>query len=209
MVSFATSFAAPVRVVDRVHSNASHGGANPKPTTSASFPDHPKVVFRIGNNSKGGAAIFVDHPHFARREAEGGIPIGAPKELRRKPSRTDQLRSPTRSEFDIMNDRTDWHEFEFHAAADCKRRLIACRNGIANLKSLRSNDVSLFAISIVQKGDVGGAVWIVFDGGDLSWDVFFVPLEVDDAEHLFVAAPFVAARDMAVVIAAVGAPFGQ
>ena len=50
---------------------------------------------------------------------------------------------------------------------------------MTNCDSLRSNDVALFTINIVQKSNSAGAVWIVFDGSDNCRNASFIALEID------------------------------
>ncbi len=79
-----------------------------------------------------------------------------------------------------------------------------CRDDIAFFNSLRSDDISLLAIYIMQQSDQSGAIWIVLDTCYSCWNILFIPLEIDHAEFFLMPAPFMATGNMAVVIAAVG-----
>ena len=80
-------------------------------------------------------------------------------------------------------------------------------NGCADLQSHGMQDVALFAIGIVQQGDVGAAIRIVFDGLDLGRHAFLVATEIDGAVLPLVTAAAVPHHDFAVVVAAASSAF--
>ena len=61
-------------------------------------------------------------------------------------------------------------------------------DGIAHREALRRNDIALFSILILNKGDVGAAVGIVLEGQHLGGHIQLVPLEINDAVFPPVAA---------------------
>src|SRR6185295_4980129 len=65
----------------------------------------------------------------------------------------------------------------------------------ADGQTVRSEDVALLAIGVVQQGDAGGAVRIVFDRRHLRRDAVLVALEVDGAVLLLVTAADEAGAD--------------
>ncbi len=68
--------------------------------------------------------------------------------------------------------------------------ILSCRNPVSHLQSQGGQDVSLFPVGIVQKGDASRAVGVIFDGGHLGRNIQFVPFEIDDpVETLGAAAP--------------------
>ena len=79
---------------------------------------------------------------------------------------------------------------------------------IANFKTVRSDDVTLFAVSVVEKGDVGVAVWVVFDGRDGGWDAILATTEVDDTITILVTTADVTAGDHSLVVSATGVLLG-
>ena len=65
-------------------------------------------------------------------------------------------------------------------------------------------DVALFAVDVMEQGDMRGAVRVVFDAGDLGRDVYLIPPEVDDAEEPLVAAAALPGGHPAEVVSAAG-----
>ena len=59
---------------------------------------------------------------------------------------------------------------------------------IANIHALRSKDVCLLAVCVVQQSNTAGAVGVVFNCRNFGGDAIFVALEVDHAVLLFVSA---------------------
>ena len=76
-------------------------------------------------------------------------------------------------------------------------------------ETLRSNDIALLSVVIVEQGDVGCAVGIVFDRGHFRWDVLFVSLEIDQAIKLFVSTTDMTGSDMAVMVTTAGTLFSN
>ena len=106
-----------------------------------------------------------------------------------------------------MDHRTEGHELQPHAASDLKRRLIAGHDSRADFNSLRSQNVALFAVFVIEQGDEGGSIWIVLHRGDFSGDPFLISLEIDKAELLFVAAAFMTTSNMTAMVTPVDASF--
>ena len=73
---------------------------------------------------------------------------------------------------------------------------------IADLQALRSQDVAFFAVSIVQKGNVGRTVRIVFDRSHFSRDIVLRTFEIDDTILSLVAAALMTDRGLTGVVAA-------
>ena len=76
------------------------------------------------------------------------------------------------------------------------------KNCHSNSQSFRSQDVAFFTVRINQKGDIGAAVRIIFDGGNLCRNSIFVSLKVNDTIKLLGTAAMMTDSDFAVVVAA-------
>ena len=76
---------------------------------------------------------------------------------------------------------------------------------VADRQAVGREDVALLAVHVVEQRDARRAVRVVLDGRDLGGDADLVPLPVDDAVALLVAAAAEARGDAAVVVAAAGA----
>ncbi len=72
--------------------------------------------------------------------------------------------------------------------------LVAGGDRHPNGKPLGREDVALLAVGVVQQGDVGGAVGVVLDRGDLRGHTVLATLEVDPPVQTLGAATTVAGR---------------
>ena len=71
---------------------------------------------------------------------------------------------------------------------------------LANLETMRSNDIAFLSINIVDKCDAGGAVWIVFDGLYCTGNTILVALKVDDTVALLVTATNIAHGHLSLIV---------
>ena len=104
-----------------------------------------------------------------------------------------------------MHDRSVRHELEFHAAPDLEWRLIARTYAIADLDALRSQNVPLLSIFVIDQGDESGSIGIILNGGDFRRHFLFIPFEVDHAEHLLMRSALMAASDVPAMVASMDA----
>ena len=79
------------------------------------------------------------------------------------------------------------------------------RDRRAHLQANRLQDVALLAVEIMNQSDAGRAVRIVFDRRNLARYPILLALEVDQAQHLLVAAALMAHGQVALVAASAGA----
>lgn len=87
-----------------------------------------------------------------------------------------------------MNDGTERNVGERQAVADFDIGFWSAYDLVANLQSLRSEDVAFFAICIVQQSDTAGTVRIVFDRSNSCRNVIFISLEIDQSVLTFTTA---------------------
>jgi hypothetical protein len=87
-----------------------------------------------------------------------------------------------------VNHGTDRNLIEREAVADLGSDTATGLDLLAYLKALRSDDIPLLSIGILNKSDTSAAVRIVLDGKNLCRLVVFVTKEIDDTVHLLVSA---------------------
>ena len=75
---------------------------------------------------------------------------------------------------------------------------------VADVHVLRSEDVGLRAVVVVQQRDATVAVRVVLDRSNGGWNAILVSMEIDDAVALLVATTTMAGSLAAVVVAATG-----
>ena len=73
---------------------------------------------------------------------------------------------------------------------------------MSDLQPDRCDDVTLFAVEIVDQGDVGRAIRIIFDLCNASRNTRFIAFEIDDPVMTLVASAAAPDRDPSVVVAA-------
>src|SRR5262249_50753840 len=158
-------------------------------------------VVRVGNRANSGHADFRNHPDFAGRQFHLGVTIAASDELGVGASGADHLATLKRLHLDIVDDRADRDVLHRQGVARLDVDIFASDYNVAHINTLRSDDVDLLAIFILQQGDEGGAVGIVFQALDGCGHIPLAALEVDDAVALLHAAAAPAGGAPAKVVA--------
>ena len=69
--------------------------------------------------------------------------------------RAAQAAAAARLHFDVVNRHAQRNLRQRQAVADGRRRVVAAHHHVARLQTVRSNDVSLLAIDVMQQGDAG------------------------------------------------------
>ncbi len=69
------------------------------------------------------------------------------------------------------------------------------------MNSFRRQDVTTFAIGILDQRNMRAAIRIVLQSLNNAWNTIFVAFEIDNAVALFMAAALVTHRDAAIIIA--------
>src|SRR5690554_3260093 len=95
--------------------------------------------------------------------------------------RADQLATLAGFQLHIVDDGTQGDIPEGQAIAHLD---IGCRSRIDHstyLELIGSQDISFLAVGIVEQGNVGGTVGIVFDGSYLGGNAIFGPAKIDDS----------------------------
>ena len=103
-----------------------------------------------------------------------------------------------------MNRGTGRHVAKRQGVARPNLRPGAGADLIADPEAHRSQDVGLLPVGIVQEGDAGVAIGVVFHACDPSRNTVLAPFEVDDAVTRLIAAPTMTRRDPTVRVATAG-----
>jgi hypothetical protein len=94
-----------------------------------------------------------------------------------------------------VNSGTERHALQRKTVPDGWRYCVAGKNGGPALKSLRRKDVSLLAVRVDDKSDIGAAIRIVLNRCDLAGNAGLVALEVDAPVEPLVTATLAANTD--------------
>ena len=91
-----------------------------------------------------------------------------------------------------MDDRTDRDVSQWEAVPYLRCCFSTRHHLLTYLQAVRSEDISLRTIGIVQQSDTSRTIGVVLDALDCSRDTVLVPLEVDETKLLLVTTTDVA-----------------
>src|SRR5690606_5871869 len=111
------ALATTVGVVDRVHHDAADGRANALPAAAAGLAPVDVRLLGVADGADGGAAADVDHAHFARGHAQGGVLALAGDELDRGTGRAAELGAAAGAELHGVDRGADRHLAELEVVA--------------------------------------------------------------------------------------------
>ena len=189
-------------MVIRVHDGTANRGTDAHVTLAARFADLHVLEVQIADLTDRCLGVHRDQTNFAAGKTNLCVLAFLRHELRRVARRADQLRALAGLELDAVDHRADRDVLELQRVADLDVRVLAGNDGLADVQAVRSDDVALLAVCIVQQSDVRGTVRIVFDRFDGRGNAVLVALEVDDAVLALCAAALVANRDLTGEVAA-------
>src|ERR1035437_2846388 len=196
------AFAAAVRMVSRVHYHAADFGPLAHMPCASRLAQVLILVIEIGDLADGGHATEADSTNLARRKPDGRVVTLFGEQLGRHARGADDLATLARHELDVVDRGT---ERDVHQRQRVTHPSLGFETGndhVADLQTVRQEHVALLAVLVVQKADSGRPVGVVLDGGQLGRDVELVPLEVDDAVVLLLAAAAMANGDPALIVPA-------
>src|SRR5690606_16379808 len=197
-----TSFTTTVRVVDRVHGNATDRRTDTTPAHGTGFADLTQAVFFVSDFAYGCTAVDVNAADFARAQAHLGISTFAGHQDSRCAGGAGHLRTLARKHFDAVDGGTDRYIADGQRVARADGGIQARQQGSAHFQAAGSDDVATLAVRVAQQCDVRGTVGVVFKTLDLGRNTVLVATEVDDTVVLLVAAAAMANGDVTVVVAA-------
>ena len=145
--------------------------------------------------------LGLDEAHLPRWEAQGRVAALLGDELDARAGGAGELRAAARLHLDVVHGRADGDVAQRERVARTDVDALTGTERVADGEALRREDVALLAVRVVEEGDPGAAVRVVFDVGDPRGDAVLLPAEVDDAEPALVPAALVARRDAAVGVA--------
>src|SRR5690606_39139417 len=118
-------------------------------------------------------------------------------------SRTGDLTALPRLHLDVVHDRTDGDVLKRHGVAGLHvDSLFGSDDLVACSKALRSEDVGQLPVFVLDESDERGAVRVVFQTFDGTFNVELATLEVDQAVGALVTAADEAGGDAAEVVTA-------
>src|SRR6201996_5264595 len=198
------AFTPTVRVIDRVHCNATHRRADTAPAVCASLTDLTEAVLFVANFTNRRAAFDVNAANFTRTQADLCVGTFTSQQHRRRTSRTRHLRALARQHFDAVNRRTDRNVADRQRVACADRSFRTRHQLLANRHTLRSDDVLALAVCVQNQRDVRATVRIVLKTFDLCRNAVLVATEVDDTIVMLMTTALMTGGDVTVVVTAGG-----
>src|SRR5277367_4716195 len=196
------SFAAAVRMIDRVHGDAAIVRALSEPAVAAGLAERSVHVVRIGDRADRGEALAVNEPLLTGTQSQRNVALVAADDLRIGSGGAGDRPALADLHLDVVDDRADGNVGERHCVAGLNVDLDAGDHLVADRKPLGRNDVGLLAVGIFDERDEAGAVGIIFQPLDLAGDVELAAFEIDDAVGLLVTAAAETHRDPPGIVAA-------
>src|SRR5436190_11477219 len=200
----ALSFAAPERVVDRVHRDAARLRAASLPSVATGLADRDQAGLAVADRTDRRAAVDRYAPHLGRGQPQRCEHAFLGNELDGRARAPAQLGTAARLELDVVHRGSDRDVTQRQRVADADLAALAALHHGADLETLRGDDVALLAVEIVQERKARVAVGVVLDCRDLGRHRVLVAAEVDDAVALLVPAPAVPGGHATVRVAAAG-----
>src|SRR6185437_4811115 len=199
----ALALATAVRVVNRVHRDASHGRSLPLPAVAARLAELDVALLGVADLADGRAALDGHPADFTGWHTERRVRAFLGQQLDAGTGGPRDLRAATRPHLDRVyhGASRDRPQRERVAGLDVGPRAVL--HPVALLQALRGQDVALLAVHVVEQRDAGGAVRVVLDVRDLRRDaVLVVPTEVDQTVGTLVSAALVPGGDPPVDVTA-------
>src|SRR6267378_4397183 len=193
---------AAMRVVDRIHRDAAHGGPHAAPADAPGLADRFEAVLLVADLADRRAAIDVHLTDLARTQPQLRVAALSRKQLNRSARSARKLCAPARLHLDAVNRGADRDVPQRQGITRFDRRLHPGHELRAGSYALGRDDVAALAVGIAEQGDVRTPVRVVFEPLDLRRDAILVAAKIDDAVILLVPAALVAHGDMTVDVAA-------
>src|SRR5215213_5104836 len=195
------ALATTVRMVDRVHGDATDGRTLALPAHPAGLAPVDVGLLGVADLADGGAAAYVDVADLAGGHPQLRVRTVLRHQLDARTGGPGDLRAATRPQLDRV---------DHGAGRDVAQRQVVAGLDVGPCPALhlvalaqpgRRDDVALLAVGEVQQRDPGGAVGVVLDVRDLGrHPVLVVALEVDQPVRLLVPAALVTGGDPAGVV---------
>ena len=195
------AFPPPVGMIDRIHNHPANLGPPSKPARPARLSKNHVAVIGITDLPQGSPTLDRDFANFA-----GGHPQLRPAfvpghELNPDSCTTGKTCALPGIQLDIVNCGPNWDPRQGQSIPNSDRSLRPRIHQAANLQPLRSEDVSLFPVTVEDQGNECGAIRIVFYRRHLPFHPILVTLEVYNPVASFVTTSATTHRDAASVVA--------
>ncbi len=191
-----------MRVVDRVHRHAAVVRALAEPAIPPGLAERDVHVVRVRHRTDAREALAVHETLFTRVQANRHVALVATHDLSVVAGRTGDCAALADLQLDIVDDRANRHGADRTGVTRLDVHVLARHDLVTRREALRSQDVALLAIGVVDQRDERGAVRIVLDPLHGRGHVELVTtLEIDVAQRTLVPTAAEADGDTAQIVA--------
>ena len=154
----------------------------------------------IGHDADGSLAGAEDHTGFTRGHSDDGVFTFAGHELCVGTGTTGDLGTLARTHLNVVDDGTEGDFANRKAVAQVGGHACAAEDFLAHLDTMRSHDVAFLTVCVINEGDSGRTVRIVFNRLHDSGNAIFLSFKINHTVHLFVTASAVPYRHFTTVV---------
>ena len=202
MADRALAFAAAVRMVARVHDRTADGRADALMTLAAGLAELLVGMVEIADLADGGHAVDRNIAELAARKTDQRVLALLGHQLRHVAGAADQLSALAGIKLNIVDKGADGDVGKRQRVAGLDIGAGAAHHHVADLEAFGGENVSLFAVFILNQCDESRAVGVVLKGEDGGRHIQLVAPEIDDTVFAAVAAALMTYRNAAGVVAA-------
>ena len=194
------TFTTAVGVIVGVHDGTANGGTEAHVTGATRFTELDVYGIDVADLTDGCFAAEGNESNFTAGKTNLCVLCFLCKKLSRVARAADKLCALAGKQFDAVDHRADGDVFERKRIADFDVACFAGNDGFADLKAVRSNDVTLFAVFILNQSDESTSVRIVLDCFNCCRDSIFSSLEVDDSVFSSASATLMSYSDFTLIV---------
>src|SRR4051794_32444480 len=194
------ALATTVGMVARVHDDAADLRSLAHVAGPTGLAEVLVLVVEVADLADGGHALDADPTDLARRQTDLRLLAFLGEELSRCAGGADDLATLARDQLDVVDRRAERDVRDRQRVADPRLGLGAGDDDVADLEPVGQEHVALLAVAVVQEPDLGGPVRVVLDRREPCRHAELVPLEIDPAVVLLLAAATMTNRHPARVV---------
>ncbi len=193
-----------VRVIHWIHGRTTNMRATTQPTLATGFAEHNIHVIRIANLTHRSLASRWYTANLTTRERDlSPSPLASHKRRTRACTPT-QDATTTSLQLNIMNRRTERNISQRQRIPNRRRCCSTGHNRCACRQAIRSDNVSLLAVHVVQQSNPGTPIRVILNGRNTGRNAVFITKEIDNSISPLMTATPVPHSNATLIISATG-----
>ena len=196
------TFTASVRMVVRVHYGTEYRGTNAEVTGASCLTDFNVFVIAVAYGTYGSHADCGNVTKLAGGETKESILAFFSHELCGVACRSCELTASAGIKLNVVYKSTYGNIYKGKGVARLDIRRRTCNDGVADFESLRSENVILYSVLILNEGNLCGAIGIVLQCFNFCLNIELISLEIDNTILTAVSAAVMANGDSSVTVTA-------